>query len=73
MAKLFIVATPIGNLADFSFRAVDTLKAVDVIACEDTRHSKILLDKYNIQTKLIAYHKDSKQSSSTRIFSFANS
>ena len=57
MAKLFVVATPIGNLADFSARAIDTLRAVDIIACEDTRHTKILLDKYNIGTKTIAYHK----------------
>ncbi len=67
MAKLFIVATPIGNLADFSARAVDTLKAVDVIACEDTRHSKILLDKYKIDTKLIAYHKFNEKNSTEGI------
>ena len=67
MAKLFIVATPIGNLADFSFRAIDTLKAVDVIACEDTRHSKILLDKYNIDTKTIAYHKFNEKNSTEGI------
>ena len=67
MAKLFIVATPIGNLADFSARAIDTLKAVDVIACEDTRHSKILLDKYKIDTKLIAYHKFNEKSSTEGI------
>lgn len=67
MAKLFIVATPIGNLADFSARAVDTLKAVDIIACEDTRHSKILLDKYKIDTKLIAYHKFNEKNSTEGI------
>ena len=67
MAKLFIVATPIGNLADISFRAVDTLKAVDVIACEDTRHSKILLDKYKIDTKTIAYHKFNEKNSTEGI------
>lgn len=67
MSKLFIVATPIGNLADFSARAVDTLKAVDIIACEDTRHSKILLDKYNIDTKTIAYHKFNEKNSTEGI------
>lgn len=73
MAKLFIVATPIGNLADFSFRAVDTLKAVDVIACEDTRHSKILLDKYNITTKMIAYHKFNEKNSTEGIIKLLKS
>lgn len=73
MAKLFIVATPIGNLADFSFRAVDTLKAVDVIACEDTRHSKILLDKYNITTKVIAYHKFNEKNSTEGIIKLLKS
>ncbi len=65
--KLYIVATPIGNLGDISFRAVEVLKAVDVIACEDTRHTKILLDKYNIQTKMIAYHKFNEKNSSEGI------
>lgn len=73
MAKLFIVATPIGNLADFSMRAVDTLKAVDVIACEDTRHSKILLDKYKIETKLIAYHKFNEKNSTEGIIKLLKS
>lgn len=73
MAKLFIVATPIGNLADFSLRAIDTLKAVDVIACEDTRHSKILLDKYNITTKVIAYHKFNEKNSTEGIIKLLKS
>ena len=54
--KLFIVATPIGNLQDMTFRAVQTLKDVDVIACEDTRTSRKLLDFYSIDTKLIPCH-----------------
>ena len=54
---LYIVATPIGNLKDFSFRAVETLKEVDVIACEDTRHSLVLLNHYGIKKPLVSYHK----------------
>ena len=73
MAKLFVVATPIGNLMDFSARAVDTLKAVDIIACEDTRHSKILMDKYKIDTKLIAYHKFNEKNSTEGIIKLLKS
>ncbi len=54
--KLYVVATPIGNLADISFRAIETLKQVDLIAAEDTRHVKMLLQHYGITNKLIALH-----------------
>lgn len=54
---LYIVSTPIGNLSDMTFRAVEVLKRCDYILCEDTRHSKILLNHYQIDTKTISYHK----------------
>ncbi|MGH9452398.1 MAG: SAM-dependent methyltransferase, partial [Terriglobia bacterium] len=54
--KLYVVGTPIGNLGDITFRAVETLKQVDLIACEDTRRTKKLLDHYGISTPTISYH-----------------
>lgn len=54
---LFVVATPIGNLEDITFRAVRVLSEVDLIAAEDTRHTKILLIKYNVNTPMTSYHK----------------
>lgn len=57
--KLYIVATPIGNLEDFSFRALRVLKEVNYILCEDTRTSKVLLDKYEIKTPTISYFQHS--------------
>ncbi len=59
--KLYIVSTPIGNLADFTFRAVDTLKKVDLIAAEDTRVSGVLLKHYEIKTPMLSYHDHNKE------------
>jgi 16S rRNA (cytidine1402-2'-O)-methyltransferase len=53
---LYIVATPIGNLKDITFRAVEVLKACDIILCEDTRKTKTLLNEYGIKTKTEAFH-----------------
>ncbi|MDB5283796.1 MAG: S-adenosylmethionine-dependent methyltransferase, YraL family [Bacteroidota bacterium] len=56
-SKLFIVPTPVGNLEDITLRALRILKEVDLILAEDTRQTKKLLDHYNIQKQLVAYHK----------------
>ena len=67
MAKLYIVGTPIGNMKDITLRALETLRSVDVIACEDTRHSLPLLSHYGVRAKLIAYHKFNEAECSDRI------
>lgn len=58
--SLYIVATPIGNLEDITFRAVRVLKEADLILCEDTRVTRVLLEKYEIQKPVISYHQHSK-------------
>ena len=62
--KLYVVATPIGNLADISFRAVEVLKQVDLIAAEDTRHVKMLLQHYGITNKLVSLHQHNEDKAS---------
>lgn len=57
---LYIVSTPIGNLADITFRAIETLQSVDLILCEDTRVTRKLLDAYRISKPLMSYHQRSR-------------
>lgn len=64
---LYLIATPIGNLTDITFRAVSTLQSCDYILCEDTRHSQILLQHYNIHKPLKSYHKFNEASQSDSI------
>lgn len=60
MTTLFLVGTPIGNLADITYRAIDTLQQVDLIACEDTRVTRKLCNHYDIKTPLKSYHEHNK-------------
>lgn len=66
-STLFIVATPIGNLGDITLRALETLRAVGVIACEDTRHARRLLDHYDIRAELLAVHEHNEQAATEKI------
>lgn len=67
MGILYIVATPIGNLDDMTYRGVQILESVDIIACEDTRQSIKLLKKYNIEKKLVSYHQHSSDTKSVQL------
>lgn len=71
--KLYIVSTPIGNLSDITFRAIEVLKSVDLIAAEDTRHTRELLNHFEINTKLTSYHEHNKYEKSDIILSELNS
>lgn len=65
--KLYVVATPIGNLQDFSPRAIEVLNSVDCILCEDTRHSSTLLANFAIKTKTIALHDHNEKNTAQQI------
>ncbi|MGE4560478.1 MAG: 16S rRNA (cytidine(1402)-2'-O)-methyltransferase [Desulfobulbus sp.] len=65
--RLFVVATPIGNLGDISPRAIETLRTVDCIACEDTRHTKNLCRHLDITTPLVSYYREKEQSKSEQL------
>ena len=65
---IYVVSTPIGNLSDITFRAIEVLKKSDYILCEDTRHSLKLLNFYNIKNKLISFHKFNEKKNCDEIF-----
>ena len=65
--RLYLVSTPIGNMGDFSFRAVEVLKSVAVVLAEDTRHSRPLLERYGIATPLASYHEHNEAKTTPRI------
>ena len=67
MGTLFVVAVPLGNLGDITYRAVEILKSVDCILCEDTRNTRVLLNKYSISTKLTDCHKFNEKERSTKV------
>ena len=71
-AKLYVVSTPIGNLKDITYRAVDILKSVDYILCEDTRTSKVLLNHYQIDKPLISFHDFNKENKQNEMIELLN-
>lgn len=64
---LYIVATPIGNLGEITYRAVEVLSAVDAVLCEDTRHTRILMDRYGVSKPLISYQRHNERARTDEI------
>ncbi len=68
-AGLYLVATPIGNLGDITLRALETMAGADVLACEDTRVTRVLLDRYGIRQKPFAYHEHNAKEAGEKLLS----
>lgn len=64
--RLVVCPTPIGNLGDITLRALDALPEADVVACEDPRRTKILLDRYEIAGKLVSFHEHNEEARSSK-------
>jgi len=64
---LYLVSTPIGNLGDVTIRALETFAAADIVACEDTRVTRILLERYGIRRKMVAYHEHNEAEAAARL------
>ncbi len=73
MGILYVVATPIGNLEDLTYRAVRVLSEVDIVACEDTRHTQKLLNHYGIKTKTVSYHEHNERDRAGELLASINS
>jgi len=67
VGTLYVVSTPIGNMGDFSFRAVEVLKSVSLVLAEDTRHSRPLLDRYEIRTPTSSYHEHNEAAATPKL------
>jgi len=70
---LYLVATPIGNLADITLRALETLAGADILACEDTRVTRVLLDRYGIRRRMLAYHEHNEAEAAPRLVAMVES
>jgi len=64
---LYLVATPIGNMEDITLRAIEVLRRVDLVAAEDTRHTKVLFDRHGIDTPLTSYHEHNERSKAAQL------
>jgi 16S rRNA (cytidine1402-2'-O)-methyltransferase len=65
--RLVVCPTPIGNLEDITLRVLSALREADVVACEDTRRTRVLLDRYGVKAKLVSYHEHNEQARASEL------